>query len=62
MGMERVNELEREFKIVNHHIAHPFDLADHTQLKDRRAAILEEAREIIRNTSAVEPDWCRKRF
>jgi hypothetical protein len=60
--MERVSELEREFKIVNHHISHPFDLADHTQLKDRRAAILEEAREIIRNINAVEPDWCRKSF
>jgi hypothetical protein len=56
--MERVNELEREFKIVNHHIAHPFDLADLSQLKDRRAAILEEVREILRNIKAVEPDWC----
>jgi hypothetical protein len=59
MSIERVNELEREFEIVNHRIAHPFDLADHSLLKERRAAIVREAREIIRNINATEPDWCR---
>jgi hypothetical protein len=59
MSVERVNELEREFKIVNQQLAHPFDLADHSQLKERRAAIIQEAREIIRGINATEPDWCR---
>jgi hypothetical protein len=58
MSVERVNELEREFKIVNHHLAHPFDLADHAYLKERRAAIIQEARDIIRSINATEPDWC----
>jgi hypothetical protein len=59
MNIERVSELEREFKTVNHHIAHPFDLADHAQLKERRAAIVREARDIVRSMNATEPDWCR---
>ena len=40
-------------------MAHPFDLADHSQLKDRRAAILKEAREIALSVNAPPPDWCR---
>jgi hypothetical protein len=59
MSVERVNELEREFKMVNYHVAHPFDFADHSQLKERRAAIIQEALDIIRSINATEPDWCR---
>jgi hypothetical protein len=59
MSVERVNDLEREFRTVNHHMAYPFDLADHSQLKNRRAAIIEEVREIVRTTDLSEPEWCR---
>jgi len=55
----RVNELEREFGFVNYFLAHPFDLADHLQLKERRAAIIEEVREIVRRIHVTEPEWCR---
>jgi hypothetical protein len=60
VSLDRVNELEREFKTVNQQIAHPFDLTDDAQLKERRAAIINEARDIIRRINATEPEWCRK--
>jgi hypothetical protein len=59
MTVERVAELEQEFRTVNQHAAHPLDLDDYAQLKERRAAIMEEARKIIRIAHQTEPDWCR---
>jgi len=59
MSINRVKDLEREFGFVNYYMAHPFDLADHFQLKERRAAIIEEVRELVRTIHATEPEWCR---
>jgi hypothetical protein len=59
MGMERVNELEQEFRVVKHLAAHPFDLDDYVDLKARLETIAKEAREIIRTIDVTVPDWCR---
>jgi hypothetical protein len=59
MSINRINDLEREFGFVNFYMAHPFDLADRAQLRERRAAIIEEVREIVRRAGATEPEWCR---
>jgi len=59
MGDERVAELEQEFRVVKQLAANPLDLADYAQLKERLAAIVKEAREIVRRTNLTEPDWCR---
>jgi len=59
MGIDRVNELEREFLKVKQLAANPLDFADYADLKARLQAILKEAREIIRTTDVTEPEWCR---
>ena len=59
MGIERVTQLEQEFRIVKQLAAHPLDFADYAQLKARLSAIAKEARQIIRTLHATEPDWCR---
>jgi hypothetical protein len=58
MSIDRVNELERELRTVDRHLAHPFDLADQFQLEERRAAIIKEARDVLRSINATEPEWC----
>ena len=59
MGIERVNELEQEFRKVKQLAAYPLDFADYADLKARLQAIMKEAREIIRITDVTEPEWCR---
>ena len=59
MGIERVTQLEQEFRIVKQLAANPLDLNDYAQLKERLSAIAKEAREIIRTAHVTEPDWCR---
>ena len=59
MYTNRISELKREFGFVNHYMAHPFDLADHVRLKERRAAIIDEVRRIVRRIDGTEPEWCR---
>jgi len=59
MNLPRVSELEKEFRRVSLHAAHPLDLADYAELKERCAAIAKEAREIIRSANETEPAWCR---
>jgi len=60
MGIDRLTALEREFRIVDRHLAHPFDLADQFQLKERRSAIMKEAPDLFRSINATEPAWCDK--
>jgi hypothetical protein len=59
MGIERVVELEQEFRKVKQLAAHPLDFADYVDLKARLEVIVKEARQIIRTTDVTEPEWCR---
>jgi hypothetical protein len=59
MGIERVIQLEQEFRVVKQLAANPVDFADYAQLKARLSAIAKEARQIIRAIHAPVPDWCK---
>ncbi len=41
--MDRLNQLRLEYEDINQRLECPFDVGDYCQLKERRAAILDEA-------------------
>jgi hypothetical protein len=59
MDMDRIHDLHHALGIVDEQIAHPYDLADLIDLKHLRAAIQQDAREILHKMNAAEPDWCQ---
>ena len=56
-AMERLKYLCREYEENAKLLSHPFDLADLLQLKERRQAILREARALAKTLKISEPQW-----
>jgi hypothetical protein len=54
---ERLNSLHSEYDEITVYMAHPFDLTDFEMLKERRQAVLHEARKLARMLNMSEPQW-----
>jgi hypothetical protein len=55
--MERLERLQREYDENTKQLLHPFDLAELQQLKERRRAILQEAKKLAKTLNLSEPQW-----
>jgi hypothetical protein len=55
--MERLDGLKREYEENARRLAHPLDLAELEQLKERREAILREARILAREMGISGTQW-----
>jgi hypothetical protein len=55
--LEHLKSLQREYDENAKQLAHPFDLAEFEQLKERREIILYEARALARTLNISEPRW-----
>ena len=61
MPAKRLATLEREYRVVSKQIANSANSADVAHLEKHRAAIVAEAREIVRKLKLPEPNWIRKK-
>jgi uncharacterized membrane protein (DUF106 family) len=55
--VQRLKSLQREYNENARQLGHPIDLADLERLKERREAILREARELAQTLNISEPQW-----
>jgi len=55
--MERLSLLQREYDENAVLLANPLDLADFERLKERRQALLREARMLAQSLNILEPQW-----
>lgn len=55
--MERLNSLRREFEQAIRFLEFPFSFEDFDQLKERRDAILREAKALAKKLSLPRPLW-----
>jgi hypothetical protein len=61
VSAKRLATLEREYRVVSKQIEDSANPADIAQLEKHRAAIVAEAREIVRKLRLPEPNWIRKK-
>jgi len=55
--MERLSLLQREYDENAVLLANPLNLADFERLKERRQALLREARMLAQSLNILEPQW-----
>lgn len=55
--VERLDQLQREYDEIKNNLATPFSYEEYQQFRDRRKAILEEARKLIGSLGISEPRW-----
>jgi hypothetical protein len=55
--MERLSLLQREYDENAVLLANPLDLAEFERLKERRQALLREARMLAQSLNILEPQW-----
>jgi hypothetical protein len=56
--MVRLNELRAEYEKITDDLRHPFTFQEYQQFRDRRKALLIEARELAVSLNVQEPHWC----
>jgi len=55
--MDRLAELQSEDELTTRLMAYPLDIAEYFRLKERRQAMLREARQIVQSLNDSEPQW-----
>ena len=55
--MGPLESLQREYDETTKRLAHPLDLADFQQLKDRRQVVLQEAELLAKTLNLSGPQW-----
>jgi hypothetical protein len=58
--VDRLGKLQTEYEEITRKLALPFSFEEYQQFRDRRKALLIEARELAVSLSIPEPDWIPK--
>jgi hypothetical protein len=58
--VERLGKLESEYEQITRNLALLFSFEEYQQFRDRRKAVLQEARTIAGSLNVPEPDWIPK--